>query len=108
MFGGKDMRRLFITSMSESLGGTEPLELDGGRPEAHGLLNALALVDISNNIGDSRSLMCHPASTTHHGVGAETRADMGIGENMLRLNVGLEDPDDLIEDLDQALRAAGL
>ncbi|EGD59614.1 cystathionine gamma-synthase [Novosphingobium nitrogenifigens DSM 19370] len=84
------------------------LELDGGRAEAHGLLNALALVDISNNIGDSRSLMCHPASTTHHGVGAETRADMGIGENMLRLNVGLEDPEDVIEDLDQALRAIGL
>lgn len=84
------------------------LELDGGRAEAHGLLNALALIDISNNIGDSRSLMCHPASTTHHGVGAETRADMGIGENMLRLNVGLEDPEDVIEDLDQALRAIGL
>ena len=84
------------------------LELDGGRAQAHALLDALKLVDISNNIGDSRSLMCHPASSTHHGVGPETRADMGVTEGMLRLNVGLEDPDDVIEDLDQALRAAGL
>lgn len=84
------------------------LEVPGGRAQAHALLDALRLVDISNNIGDSRSLMCHPASTTHHGVGPETRADMGVTEGMLRLNVGLEDPDDVIEDLDQALRAAGL
>ncbi|MCX7284026.1 MAG: aminotransferase class I/II-fold pyridoxal phosphate-dependent enzyme [Novosphingobium sp.] len=82
--------------------------LDGGLKQAHALLDALQLIDISNNIGDSRSLMCHPASTTHYGVGPETRADMGVGEGMLRLNVGLEDPDDLIEDLDQALRKAGL
>jgi len=82
--------------------------LDGGLTQAHALLDALELIDISNNIGDSRSLMCHPASTTHYGVGPETRAGMGVGEGMLRLNVGLEDPDDLIEDLDQALRKAGL
>ena len=84
------------------------LEVPGGRTQAHALLDALKLVDISNNIGDSRSLMCHPASTTHHGVGLETRVDMGVTEGMLRLNVGLEDPDDVIEDLDQALKAAGL
>lgn len=84
------------------------IDLDGGREQAHAVLDALQLIDISNNIGDSRSLMCHPASTTHHGVGPETRADMGVGEGMLRLNVGLEDPDDLIDDLDQALSKAGL
>ncbi len=83
-------------------------ELDGGREQAMALLNALELIDISNNIGDTRSLMCHPASTTHHGVGAETRADMGVGEGMLRINIGLEDPDDLIADLDQALGHIGL
>lgn len=82
--------------------------LDGGLEQAHAVLDALELIDISNNIGDSRSLMCHPASTTHYGVGPETRADMGVGEGMLRLNVGLEDADDLIDDLDQALRKAGL
>ncbi|MET0361232.1 MAG: aminotransferase class I/II-fold pyridoxal phosphate-dependent enzyme [Sphingobium sp.] len=82
--------------------------LDGGREAAMGLLNALELVDISNNIGDSRSLMTHPASTTHHGVGPETRADMGVEEGMLRINIGLEDPDDIIADLDQALTSVGL
>ena len=84
------------------------IDVAGGREQAHALLDALKLIDISNNIGDSRSLMCHPASSTHHGVGPETRADMGVGEGLLRLNVGLEDPDDLIEDLDQALTSAGL
>lgn len=84
------------------------LELDGGREQAHGLLDALALIDISNNIGDSRSLMTHPASTTHSGLAEEKRLEMGVTEGMLRLNVGLEDPQDLIEDLDQALRQVGL
>jgi O-succinylhomoserine sulfhydrylase len=83
-------------------------ELDGGRAQAHGLLNGLELIDISNNIGDARSLMCHPASSTHHGVGPEGRAAMGVGEGLIRINVGLEDPQDLIEDLDQALRTVGL
>ena len=82
--------------------------VDGGRARAMALLNALELIDISNNIGDARSLMCHPASTTHHSVGEEARADMGVVEGMLRLNVGLEDPQDLIEDLDRALTRAGL
>ncbi|MBK6801615.1 MAG: aminotransferase class I/II-fold pyridoxal phosphate-dependent enzyme [Novosphingobium sp.] len=79
-----------------------------GREQAHGLLDALELIDISNNIGDSRSLMCHNASTTHYSVSAEARAEMGVSEGMLRLNVGLEDPLDLIDDLDRALKAVGL
>jgi O-succinylhomoserine sulfhydrylase len=83
-------------------------ELAGGRAQAHGLLNALELIDISNNIGDSRSLMTHPASTTHHGMGAEARDAMGVTEGMIRINVGLEDPQDLVEDLDRALKACGL
>ena len=78
------------------------------RAQAHGLLDALALVDISNNIGDSRSLMTHPASTTHSGVAEEKRLEMGVTEGLLRLNVGLEDPADVIDDLDHALRAVGL
>jgi len=84
------------------------LYLDGGRKQAHGLLDALQLVDISNNLGDSRSLMTHPASTTHAGLSAEVRADMGVEEGMLRLSVGLEDPLDLIDDFDRALKAVGL
>lgn len=82
--------------------------LDGGRAQAHAVLDALQLIDISNNIGDSKSLLCHPASTTHANMGEEARAEMGVSEGMLRMNVGLEDPQDLIEDLDQALARAGL
>lgn len=78
------------------------------RTQAHGLLDALELIDISNNIGDSRSLMTHPSSTTHAGVSEEKRLEMGVTEGMLRLNVGLEDADDVIGDLDHALGAVGL
>lgn len=82
--------------------------LDGGRAQAHALLDALELIDISNNIGDSRSLMTHPCSTTHSGLSEEVREQMGVTEGMLRLNVGLEDAQDLIDDLDQALRTISL
>ncbi len=98
---------LAMSQMAE-VGPIFSFELDGGRSQAHGLLDALGLIDISNNIGDSRSLMTHPASTTHSGVAEDQRLLMGVREGMLRLNVGLEDPDDLIADLDQALRAVGL
>lgn len=84
------------------------MHLDGGRPQAQALLDALAIIDISNNLGDSRSLMTHPASTTHASVSDAVRAEMGITEGMLRLSIGLEDADDLVDDLDQALKAAGL
>ncbi|MBL4857937.1 MAG: aminotransferase class I/II-fold pyridoxal phosphate-dependent enzyme [Erythrobacter sp.] len=77
------------------------------REKAFSLLDALKLIDISNNIGDARSLMCHPASTTHAGMSDEDRADMGVTEGLLRINVGLEDIEDLKEDLDQALTKAG-
>jgi len=83
-------------------------EVDGGRAQAHRILNALELIDISNNIGDARSLMCHNASTTHYSVSEEVREEMGVSEGMLRINVGLEDPQDVIDDLDQALKKAGL
>lgn len=83
-------------------------EVDGGRETAMAVLNALSLIDISNNIGDTKSLMTHPASTTHSSLSPEVRADMGVTEGMLRINVGLEDPQDLIDDLDQALTQTGL
>ncbi|MEP3226331.1 MAG: aminotransferase class I/II-fold pyridoxal phosphate-dependent enzyme [Parasphingorhabdus sp.] len=95
-------------SQMEAAGPIFSLYVGGGRKQAHSLLNALNLIDISNNIGDSRSLMCHPSSTTHHGLGEEARLAIGISEDMLRINIGLEDPQDLIEDLDQALSSVGL
>jgi O-succinylhomoserine sulfhydrylase len=91
-----------------SAGGTILSFFVHDRAQAHALLDGLELIDISNNIGDSRSLMTHPSSTTHSGLSAEVRASMGISEGTLRLNVGLEDPADLMEDLDRALGAAGL
>ena len=92
-----------------SAGGTiMALFVDGGRAQAHALLDALELVDISNNVGDSRTLMTHPASTTHASVAEAARLEMGITEGMLRLSVGLEDPRDVIADLDQALTSVGL
>ena len=95
-------------SQMEAAGPIFSIYVGGGRARAHALLNALKIIDISNNIGDSRSLMCHPSTTTHHGMGEEGRLAIGITEDMVRVNVGLEDPIDLIEDLDQALSAAGL
>ncbi|MGB7419320.1 MAG: aminotransferase class I/II-fold pyridoxal phosphate-dependent enzyme [Erythrobacter sp.] len=80
----------------------------GTRERAFVILDALELIDISNNIGDAKSLMCHPASTTHANMGEEARADMGVSEGLLRINVGLEDIADLTEDMDRALAAAGI
>ena len=80
-------------------------ELKGDKARAFRFLNALNLVDISNNLGDTKSLITHPATTTHQRLAPEERAKMGIRENLVRLSVGLEDPADLIEDLDQALSA---
>ena len=71
------------------------------------LLNALKLVDISNNLGDSKSLITHPATTTHQRLSADERARLGITEDLVRLSVGLEDPRDLIDDISHALEKAG-
>ena len=102
-----------ISSTEKSLvplkiGSVFSIEVEGGRKAAHALLDSLQLIDISNHFGDTKSLMCHNASTTHSSLTPEVRADMGVSEGMLRISVGLEDPEDLIEDLDQALAAAGL
>lgn len=80
------------------------LELAGGTPQAFRLLDALELIDISNNLGDVRTLATHPATTTHHRVGPEVRAAMGITDGTVRLSVGLEDVADLQDDLDRALQ----
>ncbi|MEK0085260.1 O-succinylhomoserine sulfhydrylase [Benzoatithermus flavus] len=77
----------------------------GGRQEAFAVMNRLELIKISNNLGDAKSLITHPGSTTHSKIAAAERLAIGITEDMLRLSIGLEDPEDLIADLDQALRA---
>jgi O-succinylhomoserine sulfhydrylase len=80
--------------------------LAGGREAAFAFMNRLRLIRISNNLGDSKSLITHPASTTHSRIGAEERARLGIEEGVVRLSVGLEAAEDLIADLGQALAAA--
>ena len=79
------------------------LELKGGKAAAFRFLDALRIVLISNNLGDAKSLVTHPATTTHQRLSAEQRAALGIGDGLVRLSVGLEDPDDLRADLLHAL-----
>jgi O-succinylhomoserine sulfhydrylase len=84
-------------------GGVVAFEIAGGKHEAFRFMNALKLIDISNNLGDAKSLITHPATTTHQRLPPEVRTALGIGDSMLRLSVGLEDPADLCEDIAQAL-----
>ena len=89
-----------------SAGGTVvTFELAGGKPAAFRLMNALQLIAISNNLGDSKSLATHPATTTHMRIGAQERAKLGITDGVIRLSVGLEDAADLCDDLTRGLIA---
>ena len=83
------------------------LDLEGGKAKAFGFQNALDVIKISNNLGDAKSLITHPATTTHKNLTDEARAELGIGGGTLRLSVGLEDADDLIADIGEALERAG-
>jgi O-succinylhomoserine sulfhydrylase len=80
-------------------------DVKGGKDAAFRFMNALRIVDVSNNLGDSKTLATHPATTTHMRVGAEERAKLGITDGTIRLSVGLEDVADLIADLSEALDA---
>jgi O-succinylhomoserine sulfhydrylase len=82
-------------------------DLKGAKKSAFAFENALEVIKISNNLGDAKSLVTHPATTTHKNLTDEARAELGIDPGTLRLSVGLEDADDLIEDIDAALKAAG-
>ena len=78
-------------------------ELPGAKEDAFAFQNALDIIKISNNLGDAKSLITHPATTTHQRIGAEARAELGISDTLLRLSVGLENANDLCADIDQAL-----
>lgn len=79
-------------------------QVAGGKANAFKVLNALRLIRISNNLGDSKSLVTHPATTTHRVLSEEARWEVGISNNLIRLSVGLEDVGDLKTDLENALR----
>ena len=90
----------------EGGGGVVAFEVEGGKPAAFRLSNALKLIDISNNLGDAKSLITHPETTTHSKLAPDARAALGVTAGLMRLSVGLEDTEDLCEDLEQALKVA--
>jgi O-succinylhomoserine sulfhydrylase len=83
-------------------------ELTGGKQAAFRFLNALRLIKISNNLGDAKSLITHPATTTHQRLKPEARAELGISDGMLRLSLGLESYEDIAADIDRALAASNI
>jgi len=86
-------------------GSTIGIEFVGSQKDAFAFMDALRIIDISNNLGDSKSLITHPASTTHRRLAADVQAEMGITPSVIRLSVGLEHVDDLIKDLTQAFKS---
>ena len=94
---------LAMKQMNNGGGSTIGIEFKGSQQEVFAFMNKLCVIDISNNLGDSKSLITHPASTTHRRLAPEVQAEMGITASVLRLSVGLEHSSDLIKDLEQAL-----
>lgn len=102
----QDHPQYALAKKQMTLGGTLlAFELAGGKDQAFTLMNSLGIIDISNNLGDTKSLITHPATTTHRAVDVEERLRTGVTDGLVRLSVGLEDTDDLIEDLAQAIGA---
>ncbi|HKA65467.1 MAG TPA: O-succinylhomoserine sulfhydrylase [Methyloceanibacter sp.] len=113
----KDVARVFYPGRADhpqaalakrQMAGGGPMvafEVKGGKREAFRFMNALKIFKISNNLGDAKSLVTHPATTTHQRLKLEQRAELGIFDRSVRLSIGLEDVEDLKADLDQALRA---
>ena len=103
--GRSDHPQHALAMQQMSAGGTLiSFDVAGGKDGAFAMLRRLNLVSISNNLGDSKSLITHPATTTHQRLPPEERAHLGINDGMVRLSIGLEDVEDLKDDLSQALR----
>jgi O-succinylhomoserine sulfhydrylase len=104
--GRSDHPHADIVKKQMSGGGTlVAFEIAGGKPAAFAFARGLEVIKISSNLGDAKSLVTHPATTTHQRLTPEARAGLGVTEGLVRLSVGLEDADDLIEDLSAALSA---
>lgn len=97
----------YVTVQKQMTGGgsTIGIEFAGNQKDAFAFMDALRIIDISNNLGDSKSLITHPSSTTHRRLSPDVQAEMGITPSVLRLSVGLEHVDDLIKDLTQAFKS---
>ena len=98
-------RHVLAQAQMSGGGGVVSFEVEGGKQGAFALQDALALIDISNNLGDAKSLITHPETTTHSKLPPEARAELGIAPGLLRLSVGLEDAADICDDLERALAA---
>lgn len=102
--GRRDHPQHELAMRQMELGGSVvTFRVPGGRGRAFAIMNALEIIDISNNLGDAKTLITHPASTTHQRLTEQARAELGITEGTIRLSVGLEDTEDLKEDLSRAL-----
>jgi methionine-gamma-lyase len=98
-----DPRRAVFERQCSSAGSTFAFAIRGGQAEAFRMLNRLQVMKLAVSLGGTETLISHPASTTHSGVPAETRARLGVTEALIRLSVGIENADDLVADLEQAL-----
>jgi methionine-gamma-lyase len=101
-----DRARRVFDAQCTGPGSTFSIEVEGGWPAAFRLLNALQVFKLAVSLGGTESLACHPASTTHSGIDAETRERIGVTDSLIRFSIGVEHEDDLIADLAQALGAA--
>ena len=93
-----------IKKQMEKGGTILTMVVNGGKDEVFKIFNELELIDISNNLGDTKSIITHPATTTHYSLGEEGRKEAGIPDGMIRLSVGLENVDDIISDIDNAMK----
>jgi hypothetical protein len=103
-----DTHEAYVFALARQMSGSGQVitfEVDGGKAEAFRFVNALQIVLISNNLGDAKSIITHPATTTHQRLKPEARAELGISDGMLRLSAGLEAFEDLARDLDRGLAA---
>jgi methionine-gamma-lyase len=100
-----DPRHAVFKAQCQSAGSTFGFAVKGGEAEAFRLLDALQVIKLAVSLGGTETLISHPASTTHSGVSKETRDRIGISDALIRISVGIEDPDDLIADLSAALDA---
>ena len=100
---GDDPRKAVFTRQSTAPGSTFSFDVVGGEREAFEFLDRLLVCKLAVSLGGTETLICHPASTTHSGVAKALREEIGLSDALIRISVGIENADDLIADLEQAL-----
>lgn len=101
----KSFEQYDLAKQQQAKGGTViSFKIKGGKTEAYNLMNKLKIFEISNNLGDTKSLTIHPSTTTHRILEPKEKLEQNISDNLIRLSIGLEDPEDLIQDLDSSIQ----